>query len=56
MNPSVVLKPLSTGGAKKMYTAWPAIHVDTLADVAQAAVRRNQKRLDADGNHFQHLL
>ena len=24
--------------------------------VAQAVVCRNQKRLDADGNHFEHLL
>jgi hypothetical protein len=30
--------------------------VDTLVSVAQAAVRRNQKCLDADSNHFQHLL
>ena len=33
-----------------------AIHVDTLVNVAQAVVRRNQKCLDADGNHFEHLL
>jgi len=32
-------------GCQKMYT-----------HVAQAAVRRNQKCLDADGNHFEHLL
>jgi hypothetical protein len=39
-----------------MYTTCAAIHVDTLVNFAQAAVRRNQKCLDADGNHFQHLL
>jgi len=32
------------------------IHVDTLVNVAQVVVRCNQKCLDADGNHFQHLL
>jgi hypothetical protein len=47
---------ICTGGAKKMYTACAAIHVDTLVNVARAVVRRNQKCLDADGNHFQHLL
>ena len=36
--------------------ACAAIHVDTLVSVAQAVVRRNQKCLDADGNHFEHLL
>jgi hypothetical protein len=38
-----------------MYTHFKR-HVDTLVNVAQAAVRRNQKCLDADGNHFEHLL
>jgi len=37
-------------------TACAAIHVDTLVTVAQAAVRRNQKCLDDDGNHFEHHL
>ena len=37
-------------------TACAAIHVDTLFNVAQAVVRRNQKCLDTDGNHFEHLL
>jgi hypothetical protein len=36
--------------------ACAAIHVDTLVNVAQAAVCRSQKCLDADGNHFEHLL
>jgi len=36
--------------------ACAAIHVDTLVNVAQAVVHRNQKCLDADGNHFEHLL
>jgi hypothetical protein len=31
-------------------------HVDTLVNVAQAAVRRNQKCLHAEGNHSEHLL
>jgi len=31
------------------------IHVDTLVNNAQAVVRCNQKCLDADGNHFEHL-
>jgi hypothetical protein len=44
------------GVPKKMYTACAAIHVDTWVSVAQAAVRRNQKCLVTDGNHFQHLL
>jgi len=30
--------------------------VDSLVNVAQAVVRRNQKCLDANGNHFEHLL
>ena len=33
-----------------------AIHVDTLVNVTQAVVRHNQKCLDDDGNHFEHLL
>ena len=37
-------------------TACAAIHVDTLVTVLQAVVRRDQKCLDADGNHFEHLL
>jgi hypothetical protein len=41
---------------EEIETACAAIHVDTLVSVAQAAVRRNQKCLDADGNHFEHLL
>ena len=36
--------------------ACAAIHVDSLVNVAQAVVRRNQKCLDANGNHFEHLL
>lgn len=30
--------------------------MDTLVNTAQAVVQRNQKCLDADGNHFDHLL
>ena len=41
---------------EEIETACAAIHVDTLDNVAQAVVRRNQKCLDADGNHFEHLL
>jgi hypothetical protein len=41
---------------EEIETACAAIHVDTLVSVAQAALRRNQKCLDADGNHFEHLL
>jgi len=37
-------------------TACAAIHMDTLINVAQAVVRCNQKCLDTDGNHFEHLL
>ena len=37
-------------------TACAAIHVDSLVNVAQAVVRRNQKCLDANVNHFEHLL
>jgi len=36
--------------------ACAVIHVDTLVNIAQAVVRRNQKCLDAHGNHFEHLL
>jgi len=36
--------------------ACAAIHMDTLINVAQAGVRRNQKCQDAYGNHFEHLL
>jgi len=36
--------------------ACAVIHVDTLVNVAQAVVRHNQKCLDADGNHSEHLL
>ena len=36
--------------------ACAVIHVDTLVNVALAVVRRNQKCLDTDGNHFEHLL
>jgi len=36
--------------------ACTAIHSDTLVNVAQAVVRRNQKYLDTDGNHSEHLL
>ena len=32
------------------------MHVCVLVNVVQAVVRRNQKRLDADGNHFEHRL
>ena len=41
---------------EEIETTCAAIHVDTLVNVAQAVVRRNQKSLDADGNHFEHLL
>jgi hypothetical protein len=37
-----------------MYTRFKR-HVDTLVNVAHAVVRRNQKCLDADGNHFEHV-
>ena len=37
-------------------TAFAAIHVDTLVNVAQTVVRRTEKYLNADGNHFGHLL
>jgi hypothetical protein len=33
-----------------------AITVDTLVNVARAVVRRNQKCLDANGSHYEHLL
>jgi len=51
MNASVTMR--QAGQSKKMVEA---IHVDTLVNVAQAVVPRNQKCLDADGNHFEHLL
>jgi len=41
---------------EEIETACPAMHVDTFVNVAQAVVRRNQKCLDVDGNHFEHLL
>ena len=41
---------------EEIETACAAIHVDTFVNVAQAAVRHNQKCLDTDGNHFEHLL
>jgi len=41
---------------EEIETACAAIHVDTSVNVAQAAVRRNQKCLDAAGNHYEHLL
>ena len=41
---------------EEIETACPAIHVDSLVNVAQAVVRRNQKCLDANGNHSEHLL
>jgi hypothetical protein len=50
MNASVTMR--QAGQSKKM----AAMHMDTLVNVAQAVVRRNQKCLDADGNHFEHLL
>jgi len=41
---------------EEIETARAAIHVDSLVNVAQAVVRHNQKCLDANGNHFEHLL
>jgi hypothetical protein len=41
---------------EEIETACTAIHVDTLVSAAQAVVRRNQKCLDADCNHFEHIL
>ena len=41
---------------EEIETACAAIHVDSLINVAQAVARRNRKCLDADGNHFEHLL
>jgi len=41
---------------QEIETACATIHVDTSVNVAQAVVRLNQKCLDADGNHFEHLL
>jgi hypothetical protein len=40
---------------EEIETECAAIQMDTLINIAQA-VRRNQKCLDADGNHFEHLL
>lgn len=37
-------------------TACAVTQVGTLVNVAQAVVRPNQKCLDADGNHSEHLL
>ena len=37
---------------EEIETSYAAIHVDPLVNVAQAVVRRNQKCLDAYGNHF----
>jgi hypothetical protein len=39
---------------EEIETACAAIHVDNMVIVAQAAVRRNQKCLDADGNHIEY--
>jgi len=41
---------------EEIETACAAIYMDTLVNVAQAVVHRNQKCLDTDGNHFEHLL
>jgi len=41
---------------EEIETACAAIHVDSLVIVARAVVGRNQKCLDANGNHFEHLL
>ena len=41
---------------EEIETACAGTHVDTLINIAQAVVRRNQKCLDTDGNHFEHLL
>jgi hypothetical protein len=41
---------------EEIETTLTAIHVDTLVNVVQAVVRRNQNCLDADGNYFDHLL
>ena len=41
---------------EEIETACAAIHVDTVVNVAQTVVCLNQKCLDADGNHFEHLL
>jgi len=38
-----------------MYTHFKRCYL-CIANVAQAVVCRNQKCLDADGNHFEHLL
>jgi hypothetical protein len=54
----VYLRKLATLAVlrEEIETACAAIHVDTLVNVAQAVVRRNQKCLDADGNPFERLL
>jgi len=41
---------------EEIETACPAIYLDTFVNVAEAVVRRNQKCLDADDKHFEHLL
>jgi len=41
---------------EEIETACAAIHVDTLVSVTEAVVRRNQKCIDANGNHFEHIL
>ena len=41
---------------EEIETTCTAIHVDTLVNIAQAVVCHNQKCLDADGNHSEHLL
>jgi hypothetical protein len=41
---------------EEIETVCAAIHVDTLVNVAQVVVCRNQKCLDTGGNHFEHLL
>jgi hypothetical protein len=43
-------------GVPKKYIHTFKGHVDTLVNVAQAAVCRNQKCLNADGNQSEHLL
>ena len=51
MNVSVTTR--QAGQSNKMVEA---IRADTSVNVAQAAVRHNQKCLDAVGNHSEHLL
>ena len=50
------VKKLATLAVFREEIVTAAIHVDTLVSVAEAVVRRNQKFIDADGNHFEHLL